>query len=80
MDSRGKIHKNTLLRAQCIAALATPYYEEGNQARCWRAVWRRYVYPVYPMCYNTFMKYMRISRMSEVSDTSNGAQLLICFD
>lgn len=53
-----KHHKNTLLRIQHVCAITQQYYEEGNAAKCYKAVWRRYVYPVYPMCYRTYLKYI----------------------
>ena len=56
----GKIHINTLLRAKCIQNLARQYYEPGNNAKCYFRVWKVYVRPVYPMCYNTFLKYMKM--------------------
>lgn len=35
-------------------------YEPGNQARCYKAVWRRYVWPEYRICYRTFREYLGI--------------------
>ena len=32
---------------------------EGNLAKCYKQVWRHYVFPVYPMCYHTFLSYLR---------------------
>ncbi len=55
-----KTHKNTLLRAQLVCEIAKKHYEEGNLAKCYKMVWRRHVYPVYPMCYRTFLHYLRI--------------------
>ncbi len=54
-----KPHKNTLLRIQHVCDITRQHYEEGNLSRCYKQVWRRYVYPVYPCCYHTFLSYLR---------------------
>lgn len=54
-----KPHKNTLLRIEHVCAITRQHYEEGNLARCYKQVWRHYVFPVYPMCYHTFLSYLR---------------------
>ncbi|MCC8187376.1 MAG: hypothetical protein LIP08_07670 [Bacteroides sp.] len=51
-------HKSRELRARKVAELANKHYEPGNQARSYKAVWRRFIYPVYPMCYRTFLNYL----------------------
>lgn len=80
METTGKIHKNTILRAQRIAQLAIPHYEEGCQAKCWRAVWKHHVYPVYPMCYNTFLKYLHISKMDFSANSREEPEQKSLFD
>lgn len=52
-------HKNTLLRIQLVCDITRQHYEEGNLARCYKQVWKRYVYPVYPCCYHTYLSYLR---------------------
>lgn len=54
-----KPHKNTLLRIQHVCDITREHYEEGNLAKCYKQVWRHFVYPVYPMCYHTFLSYLR---------------------
>jgi hypothetical protein len=54
-----KPHKNTLLRIQHVCDITRQHYEEGNLAKCYKQVWRHYVFPVYPMCYHTFLSYLR---------------------
>ena len=54
-----KHHKNTLLRIQHVCEITQQHYEIGNAAKCYKAVWRNYVYPVYPMCYRTYLKYIQ---------------------
>ena len=53
-----KHHKSTLCRIKEIRKLANELYEPGNQSRCYRAVWRKYIEPKYGMCYRTFLNYL----------------------
>lgn len=63
-------HKNTLLRIQHVCEIVQKHYEPGRQDRCYRAVWRQYVYPVYPMCYRTFLNYLNVPT-GELADKSD---------
>lgn len=54
-----KPHKNTLLRIQHVCDITRRHYEEGNLSKCYKQVWRHYVFPVYPCCYHTFLSYLR---------------------
>lgn len=58
-------HKNTELRIKNVCAIVREHYEVGNQSKCYKAVWRRYVYPVYPMCYRTFLNYINAKPTSK---------------
>ncbi len=31
------------------------HYEAGNQAKCYAAVWRRYIEPEFGICYRTYL-------------------------
>lgn len=52
------IHLNTKKRIEKVCEIAQKYYEPGNAAKCYRAVWRHHIYPIYPMCYRTFLSYL----------------------
>lgn len=56
----GKLHENTRLRIQKVCDITRRHYEQGNLARCYKQVWRHYVFPVYPMCYHTFLHYLSL--------------------
>lgn len=57
----GKRHyKSTLERVQRIRMITEKYYEAGNNAKCYKAVWKKYIYPIYPMCYRTYLNYLNI--------------------
>ena len=55
-----KTYKSTIERAKIIQQLTAAYYEPGDLRRCYRAVWKKYINPVYPMCYNSFLKYLNM--------------------
>lgn len=54
----GKRNINTLRRIRLVCEIAREHYEPGNLRRCYKEVWRRYVNPIYPMCYRTFLDYV----------------------
>jgi hypothetical protein len=56
--AKRKHHKSTLCRIREVRALAREHYEEGNHSKCYRAIWRRHVYPRYGISYWTFMEYI----------------------
>lgn len=51
-----KHHKSTLERIRKVRAIVDRYYEAGNNSKCYKAVWQRYVCPLYPMSYRTFLE------------------------
>lgn len=55
-----KRHKSTIARAKHIKALTALHYEAGNQAKCYRAVWRHYIESEYGICYRTYLTYLGI--------------------
>ena len=54
-------HRNTLKRISLVCDIVKRHYEPGRRDRCYKEVWRRYVYPVYPMCYRTFLNYIGVN-------------------
>lgn len=38
-----KHHKSTLERIRKVRAIVDRYYEAGNNSKCYKAVWQRYV-------------------------------------
>lgn len=58
--AKRKRHKSTLARAKLIRALTDRYYEPGNNAKCYKAVWKKYINPIYPMSYRTYLNYLNI--------------------
>ncbi len=58
--SKHKHHKSTLARVKAVRAITEQHYEAGNNSRCYKSVWRYYVYPVYGCCYRTYLNYLGI--------------------
>ncbi len=44
-------------RVHKIQQIAALHYEPGNHRRSLKAVWRKYIYPEYGLCYRTFLTY-----------------------
>ncbi len=53
-----KLHPNTAKRIKIVCDITQEYYEPGNRAKCYKEIWRRYVNPLYPMCYRTYLAYI----------------------
>lgn len=68
-------HRNTLKRIELVCRLVKMYYEPGRRDRCYKEVWRRYVYPVYPMCYRTFLRYIGVNVERERRLSGDARQL-----
>lgn len=51
---------STLIRARAAQKIAAKHYEVGNQSKCYRAVWRRFVFPNMGICYATFLTYLKL--------------------
>lgn len=50
--------KNKQLLIRNVCAIVQRHYEPGNQQKCYKAIWKRHVFPVYPICYRTFLTYI----------------------
>ncbi|KGF16423.1 hypothetical protein HMPREF1640_09980 [Prevotella sp. S7-1-8] len=55
-----KHHKSTIERTKMLRSITERYYEAGNNRRCYKAIWKRYINPIYPMCYRTYLNYLNI--------------------
>lgn len=54
------MHENTILKAKRVQEIVAKYYEPERRDRCKHEIWRRHVYPVYPMCYSNFKRLLTI--------------------
>lgn len=57
--------KGYLRRAAAIKKLAEQHYEPERHDKCWKAVWRKHINPVYGFCYVTFLRYLKAQRQEE---------------
>lgn len=57
MEKR-KHHESTIERVRMVRAITAQYYESGNQARCYKAVWRQHIFPKFKICYRTYLNYL----------------------
>ncbi|WP_304382081.1 hypothetical protein [Paramuribaculum intestinale] len=60
-----KRHKSTLARSELIKVETALHYEAGNQARCYKAVWRRWIEPKYGICYRTYLNLLGLDPEEE---------------
>lgn len=65
--SKKQPHKSTLFRRDEIRNLIPHLYEEGNQSKCYAAVWRSRIYPTYGICYRTFLRYVKEIETKQVN-------------
>lgn len=49
--AKGVRYKSTLKRIREVCAITREHYEAGNQSKCYRAVWRKFIEPKYGICY-----------------------------
>lgn len=58
------------LRARSIQQIAARHYEPGNQRKCLKSVWRRYIQPEYGLCYRSFLNYCKVELPSHLNTPS----------
>lgn len=63
--AKRKRHKSTLARAEKVKALTALHYEAGNQAKCYKAVWRHWIEPEFGICYRTYLDLLGIDPEAE---------------
>lgn len=63
--AKRKRHKSTLARAEKVKAVTKLHYEVGNQAKCYKAVWRHWIEPEFGICYHTYLTMLGINGEDE---------------
>lgn len=63
--AKRKRYKSTLARAEKIKTLTALHYEQGNQAKCYKAVWRHWIEPEFGICYRTYLNMLGITPEQE---------------
>lgn len=54
-------NKGYYRRVKAVQELTTQHYEPERQDRCRKWVWRKYVEPLYGICYMTYLSYLRVN-------------------
>ena len=55
-----KHYLSTKKRIKAITAIVKEEYQPGDNSRCYKAIWRRRIRPVYGVCYKTFLEYLSV--------------------
>lgn len=55
----GYNRKGYIIRMKNIVDITRQHYEPERQDRCYKMVWRKYINPVYGICYRTYLNYLR---------------------
>lgn len=61
--------RNQLQRMKLVQELVQKHYEPGIST--YKGVWRKYINPVYPMCYATFLKIINTPIKREFLEKKN---------
>ncbi len=72
MMSNRKRFRSTIKRIKEIQDIVVREYEPGDQKKCYKAVWRRFVFPRYGVCYDTFLSYIGV-KPSELEEENAGS-------
>lgn len=58
--AKRKHYQSTLARVEKIKQITARHYEPGNQARSYRIVWLRWIYPDIKISFRTYQRYLGI--------------------
>ena len=77
-----KRYRSTKKRIRAIIAIVNEEYQPGDQNRCYKAIWRRRIWPEYGVCYNTFLSYLGVppSELEEEQPENEDTNQLKLFD
>lgn len=50
-----------------VKAITAQHYEAGNQAKCYKAIWRRWIEPMFKISYITYVRYLGIKQEETLS-------------
>lgn len=77
-----KHYLSTKKRIKAITAIVKEEYQPGANSRCYKAIWRRRIYPEFGVCYNTFLSYLGVppSELEEEQPQNEDTDQLSLFD
>lgn len=53
------------IRARTIQEITEKHYEPENQAKCYRQVWRKHIYPLLGIGYRSYLRYLKVETEPE---------------
>lgn len=79
---RKKRYKSTKKRMKDIIAIVNEEYQPGDQNRCYKAIWRRRIFPEFGVCYKTLLSYLGVSpsELEEEQPEKENTNQLSLFD
>lgn len=60
------ITKKDTTSARALQELTAQHYEPERHDRCYKWVWRKYVYPQFGICYHSYLRYLHTVVPAEV--------------
>lgn len=52
--------KGYYIRVHLIREITDQYYEPENHAKCYKQVWKKYIYPRFGICYRSYLNYLHV--------------------
>lgn len=52
--------KGYFIRARLFQEITSEHYERENHAKCYKQVWKKYVFPLYGIGYRSYLKYLKV--------------------
>lgn len=52
--------KGYYIRARKIQELTAEHYEVENHAKCYKAVWKKHIRPLFGIDYRTYLRYLKV--------------------
>ena len=66
-----KAYESTKARIEKVVEIVNREYEAGDQRTMYKAIWRKYIYPEFGICYKTMLDYLR-KKPSEYDRSKKG--------
>lgn len=68
-----KAYDSTKARIERVVEIVKREYEAGDQRKMYKAIWRKFIYPEFGICYKTMLEYLK-KRPSEYNRSKKGDQ------
>ncbi len=59
------MHENYLKKVEKVQKITQEHYEKGRLDKCYAQIWRHYIYPLFPMCYESYRSMLKIDVAKE---------------